>query len=87
MANTARVEIEVPQSLVRRLGGHISDLPEEEQRRLESAPYRHSPQAQFLLENCLVTRRNLAESLDSVDGVEIDERGRVTVVESEGIFE
>lgn len=86
MANTTTVEVEVPRELVRRLGGHINDLPEEEQRRLETAPYRHSPQSQWVLENCLLSRRNLPASLDSVEGVEIDERGRITVVESSGLL-
>ena len=86
MAHTSTIQVEVPQSVLRKLGGHVSELPEEEQRRLESAPYRHSPQAQWVLENCLLSRKNLAESLYSVEGVEIDERGRITVTESSSLL-
>ena len=86
MGHTTTVEVEVPNELMRFLGGHISDLPEEERRRLEASPYRHSPQAQFVLEECLLKRRNLVELLDGVDDVDVDERGGVDVVESGGLF-
>lgn len=86
MGQTTTVEIEVPTELIRQLGGHINSLNEAEQRRLEAAPYRHSPQAQFVLEEMLLRRRNLPELLD-VEDVEVDERGRVEVVESSGLLD
>lgn len=84
MARTVTVEVEVPAELLHSLDGHITTLDEQEQTRLQSAPYPHGQTAQWILENCICSRRNVVETVSTE--VEIDERGRVHVVSENGLL-
>lgn len=81
MAQTVSIEVEIPSELFHELQGHVAQLDSEEQTRLQSAPYRHSKTAQWLLENAVCSRRNLPETVGT--DVEISDRGEVIIV-SEG---
>jgi len=84
MAQTVTVQMEVPATLFHEMEGHINALDKEEQTRLQSAPYPHDKTSQWLLENCLCSRRNVVETIGTE--VEIDERGRVIPVSSGGFL-
>lgn len=84
MAQTVTVSVEIPRELIRQLDGEIAALDKSEQTRLQSAPYNHDKRSQWLLENAVCSRRNVPETVGTE--VEIDERGRVEVVESSGLL-
>lgn len=84
MPQSVKVEIEVPAELYHSLEGHINTLNKEEHTRLQSAPYPHGATSQWLLEHAVCSRRNVPETIGT--DVEIDDRGRVTVVSEKGLL-
>jgi hypothetical protein len=84
MPQSVDVTLEVPAELYHQLVGEINQLPKEEQTRLQSNPYPHSKEAQYILEEFLLRRRNIPEHLGYE--VEVSDRGEVIVVSEGGLL-
>lgn len=85
MVQAAEVTIQIPAELWHSLVGDLNELSGEEQTRLQSSPYFHSKEAQYILEEFLLRRRNLAEHLGKE--VEVTDGGEVVVVSEKGLLD
>jgi hypothetical protein len=84
MAQTVDITIQIPAEMYHQLVGDINQLPTEEQTRLQANPYPHSREAQYILEEFLLRRRNLPEHLNCE--IEVTDRGKIVVVSEGGIL-
>lgn len=75
---TVTVEIRFPADSYHELAGRLASLPTEERTELESSPRRHSIVSEYVLQNYILSRKNLAEDLSlGTTDVEISETGEL----------
>jgi hypothetical protein len=84
MPGVRRVEIMMPVELYRAIETHVASLDKEEKTALMEHPYYHTKESQYILEEFLLTRRNIPEAfnLDS----EVNDSGEIIVTEQKGLL-
>ena len=75
------VEIYLPWEAYHEIETKVANMPREERTALESGPFFHTAIGEYIFQEYVMSRRNLAEEIVGTTDVEITERGEIRPAE------